>query len=134
VVNICSILGKLSVPRQGAYTATKHAMVAITDTIRQELHKSGVEFTIVNPGYIDTGMFEGAKVPLITHWQDPQKVADAVVDAVKKNKAEIFVPRLMLLISILTRAIHTKLIDLNFRIFGADKTFDTMKKDRGRPF
>ena len=134
VVNVCSILGKVSVPKLGAYSATKHAMVSITDTIRQELHGSGVHFTIVNPGYVATGMFEGAKIPIVTRWQDPQKIVNAVVDAVKKNKVEIFVPNFMNRMTTLVRGLHTKLIDIAFKILGASKSFDTMDKDRGRPF
>ena len=134
VVNICSILGKVAVPRLGAYTATKFAFAGLTDTIRQELRGSGVDFTIVNPGYIATGMFEGAKVPIITSWQDPQHVADALLEAVKKNRAEIYVPRFMTRLSAILRAINPRIVDLSFVIFGANKAFDTMKKDRGRPF
>lgn len=135
VVNICSIAGKIAPPRLGAYSATKFALVGITDAIRQELKGSGVDFTIVNPGYISTGMFEGAKVPFITRWQDPQKVADALVEAVKKNKAEIFVPRLMTLIGSAVRGLGLpRMVDLSFALTGAKQSFETMHDDRGRPF
>jgi NAD(P)-dependent dehydrogenase (short-subunit alcohol dehydrogenase family) len=135
VVNVASIVAKVSPPKLGAYNATKAALIGITDTIRQELKGSGVDFTIVNPGYIATGMFEGAKVPLITHWQDPQKVADALVVAVKKNKAEIFVPRFMTLLASTVRGLGLpRMVDLSFSMLGAKKSFETMQKDRGRPF
>ncbi len=135
VVNVCSIVAKVAPPKLGAYNASKAALLSITDTIRQELKGSGVDFTIVNPGYIATGMFEGAKVPVITHWQDPQKVADALVDAVKKNKAEIFVPRFMTLVASAVRGLGLpRLVDLSFGTLGAKKSFETMHKDRGRPF
>lgn len=135
VVNVCSIVAKVAPPKLGAYNASKSALLSITDTIRQELKGSGVNFTIVNPGYIATGMFEGARVPLITHWQDPQKVADALVDAVKKNKAEIFVPRFMTLVASAVRGLGLpRLVDLSFGTLGAKKSFETMHEDRGRPF
>jgi NAD(P)-dependent dehydrogenase (short-subunit alcohol dehydrogenase family) len=135
VVNVASIVAKVSPPKLGAYNATKAALVALTDTIRQELKGSGVNFTIVNPGYIATGMFEGAKVPFITHWQDPQKVADALVEAVKKSKAEIFVPRFMTLLSSAVRGLGLpRMVDLSFAMLGAKKSFETMQRDRGRPF
>jgi len=135
VVNVASIVAKVSPPKLGAYNATKAALVAITDTIRQELKGSGVDFTIVNPGYIATGMFEGAKVPLITHWQDPQKVADALVEAVKRNRAEIFVPRFMTLLASAVRGLGLPcMVDLSFGMLGANKSFETMQRERGRPF
>jgi short-subunit dehydrogenase len=135
VVNVCSIVAKVVPVKLGAYSATKCALIGITDAIRQELKGTGVRFTIVNPGYIATGMFEGAKVPLITGWQDPQNVADALINAVKKNREEIFVPRFMTRQAAFLRGLGIpRLVDFPFKILGASKSFETMKKDRGRPF
>jgi NAD(P)-dependent dehydrogenase (short-subunit alcohol dehydrogenase family) len=135
VVNMCSIAGKVVAPLMGAYCATKFAFIAITDAMRLEHKGSGVNFTIVNPAYIATGMFEGSSVPFITRWQDPQKVADAVVRAVKKNQAEIFVPRFVGYLCAMARGLSLpKLTDTALSVLGATKTFATMKKDRGRPF
>lgn len=135
VVNICSVAGKVGTGNMGGYCATKFANIGITDAIRMELRGSGVQFTIVNPGYVATGMFEGAKVPIITNWQDPQKVADAVVDAVKKNKAEICVPRANVrLVAFMRGLCMPKMIDFIFHILGADRSMDTWRKDEKRPF
>lgn len=135
VVNMCSVAGKLAVPMMGPYCATKHAMVAITDSIRMELRGSGVNFTIVNPGYIATGMFEGAKPPIVTGWQDPQKVSDALLVAVKKNQAEIFEPAFITRLTALMRGLGIpKVMDFNLKVMGVLKTFEGMEKDRGRPF
>lgn len=135
VVNICSIAGKVAPPKLGAYNATKFALIGLTDTIRQELKGTGVRFTIVNPGYISTGMFEGAKVPLVTGWQDPQKVADALLSAVKKNRAEVFVPWFMTRVAAFVRGLGFPwLVDFPFGMLGAKKSFETMDRDRGRPF
>lgn len=54
---------KVAAPKLGPYSATKFALIGITDAIRQELHGTGVNFTIVNPGYVATGMFEGPRSP-----------------------------------------------------------------------
>ena len=68
VVNMCSSAGKIVVARLGWYCATKFAAIVITGSIRPELKKSGVRFTIVNPGYVNNGMFQGSRVPFITRW------------------------------------------------------------------
>jgi short-subunit dehydrogenase len=129
------VAGKIAAPYLGAYCATKFALIGITDCIRQELRGSGVNFTIVNPGYIATGMFEGSKPPLLTGWVDPQKVADAVVDAVKKNKAEIFVPRAIMRLTAFVRGLALpRMMDFLFNTLGVGKSFAGMKKERGRPF
>jgi all-trans-retinol dehydrogenase (NAD+) len=135
VVNMCSIAGKVSVPLIGAYAATKFAFIGLTDSIRQELKGSGVDFTIVNPAYIATGMFEGAKVSFITRWQDPQKVTDAIIKAVKRNRAEIGVPSFPVHLSGFARGLGLpKFTDACLGLLGGTKGFSTMKKDRGRPF
>jgi NAD(P)-dependent dehydrogenase (short-subunit alcohol dehydrogenase family) len=135
VVNMCSVAGKVSVPRMGAYCATKHALVAITDSIRMELRGSGVNFTIVNPGYIATGMFEGAKPPIVTRWVEPQRVSDAILVAVRKNQAEIFEPAFVTRLTAFFRGLGIpKFLDFNLKALGVFRTFEGMKKERGRPF
>lgn len=135
VVNICSVAGKVGNPLMGGYCATKHALVGITDTIRMELYGRGVRFTIVNPGYVKTGMFEGAKLPFITVWQEPQKVADAVLRAVRKNRAEVNVPALAVGFAAFMRGLgFPKLIDFMFHVLHQEKSMATWRKDSSRPF
>jgi short-subunit dehydrogenase len=135
VVNICSMAGKVAVPNLGPYCATKFALIGITDSLRQELKGTGVRCTIVNPGYISTGMFEGSKVPFITRWQDPQRVADALLEAVKKNKAEVFLPHFVGWLSGFSRGLGMpRFVDVVFAFLGANRSFGSMHKERGRPF
>ena len=88
-------------------------------------------FTIVNPGYVNTGMFGGSKVPFITRWQDPAKIADAIVEAVKKNRAEICVPRLSVRAATLMRGLCTDVIN---SALGCHRSFKTWQRDGARPF
>jgi NAD(P)-dependent dehydrogenase (short-subunit alcohol dehydrogenase family) len=54
LVNIGSIAGKSALPFLGAYAASKHALEAISDSLRLELEQFGVQVTIVEPGTIAT--------------------------------------------------------------------------------
>lgn len=56
VVNIGSVQGIVSMPMQGPYAASKHALEAISDTLRQEVEPFGVSVSMVNPGYINTAI------------------------------------------------------------------------------
>jgi len=56
VVNIGSVQGIISMPMQGPYAATKFALEALSDTLRQELAPLGVSVSMVNPGYVHTGI------------------------------------------------------------------------------
>ncbi|MBI5489674.1 MAG: SDR family oxidoreductase [Deltaproteobacteria bacterium] len=54
VVNVSSVLGRMTLPLQGVYCATKHAVEALTDAMRMELGPFGVRVVIVEPGSIRT--------------------------------------------------------------------------------
>lgn len=58
VINISSVLGKVSIPLLGAYTATKHAVEAISDALRVELAGFGIQVVTVAPGSINTNFGE----------------------------------------------------------------------------
>ncbi len=52
IVMISSILGLVAMPYRGAYNASKFALEGITDTLRQELHGSGIHVSMLEPGPI----------------------------------------------------------------------------------
>lgn len=47
-----SVLGFAAMPYRGAYNASKFAMEGLADTLRQELHGSGIEVVLIEPGPI----------------------------------------------------------------------------------
>ena len=52
IVQISSVLGYSSMPYRGAYIAAKHAVEALADTMRLELHSTGIEVILIEPGPI----------------------------------------------------------------------------------
>jgi len=54
VVNVSSLAGKVSAPFGGLYSATKHAVEALSDALYYELHPFGVRVAIVEPGGFET--------------------------------------------------------------------------------
>lgn len=54
IIQISSILGRVSLPFRGAYNASKHALEALTDTLRLELRGSGVHVSLIEPGPIES--------------------------------------------------------------------------------
>ena len=80
VVNTASIAGHTSYARMGPYSASKHAVVAISETLYAELHqaRSGVGVSVLCPGIVNTNILasdrnrpEHLKDPLIT--LDPEE-------------------------------------------------------------
>lgn len=54
IINISSILGIISMPFRGAYNASKYAVEGISDTLRLELHSSGIDVVTIEPGPIES--------------------------------------------------------------------------------
>ncbi len=61
IVNISSVVGRLSVPLLGWYCASKHALEAITDALRMEVHGDGVRVSLVEPGMFGTDIWSAAQ-------------------------------------------------------------------------
>lgn len=62
IINISSVSGGLTVPFLGAYSATKHAVEALTQALRRELKIFGIQVTAIEPGMIKTELFDKAVV------------------------------------------------------------------------
>src|SRR5207253_9122317 len=58
IVNIGSVAGRSVVPFQGAYSASKHALEAISDALRLELREWAIHVAIIEPGAIRTPIWE----------------------------------------------------------------------------
>ncbi|MDZ4262796.1 MAG: SDR family oxidoreductase [Pseudomonadota bacterium] len=54
IINNSSILGIINLPYRGAYNASKFALESLSDTLRMELHGSGIHVAIIEPGPIKT--------------------------------------------------------------------------------
>ena len=81
IVNIASAAGTLANPRMAVYAASKAALIGWSDSLRLELEQAdhtNVKVTTVTPSYISTGMFAGAKGPVLAPVLEPEYVVDRV--------------------------------------------------------
>lgn len=67
VVNIGSVSGAITVPFLGAYSASKHAVEALSQALRRELMPWGVEVVSIEPGFIQSSMHQKASDRLQTN-------------------------------------------------------------------
>jgi NAD(P)-dependent dehydrogenase (short-subunit alcohol dehydrogenase family) len=58
IINLCSILGRVTTPFSGPYCASKHAMESFTDALRLELAPWGIQVVAVEPGVIKTPIWK----------------------------------------------------------------------------
>jgi len=56
IVNVSSVQGRVATPVEGAYSASKYALEALSETLHYELGHFGIRVVIVEPGYIAPGM------------------------------------------------------------------------------
>ncbi|MET4638957.1 SDR family NAD(P)-dependent oxidoreductase [Mycetocola sp. 2940] len=69
ILNVASAAGMLANPRMSVYAASKWALIGWSDSVRLELERSGnshVKITTFCPSFVATGMFDGARGPLMT--------------------------------------------------------------------
>jgi NAD(P)-dependent dehydrogenase (short-subunit alcohol dehydrogenase family) len=118
VVNTASMAGVMAGPGMGPYTASKHAVVAISETLYRELDITApqVKVSVLCPGWVDTGIAEsdrnrpaelgggvqreaapsdqeavrGMLAAMIQGGMPPAEVADHVVSAVREERFYVF--------------------------------------------
>lgn len=64
LVGIASVAGIRGLPGAGAYSASKAAVIAYLESLRVELHGSGVKVVTLAPGYIETPMTAVNQYPM----------------------------------------------------------------------
>lgn len=136
IVNIASAAGFVSNPRMSVYAASKWACTGWSDSLRLELEQCGhrhVRVTTVNPTYISTGMFEGAKSMLFTPILTPEYVVDKVWTAMKKGKVRVILPWTVYINNAIKGLLPVRWVDFIVgRLFGVYKTMEEFKGRGGR--
>jgi NADP-dependent 3-hydroxy acid dehydrogenase YdfG len=108
IVNTASMAGLVATAGQASYTATKHAVVAISKTLRLEAERHGVQVSVLCPGVIRTPILTGGQYgrtdragisdeEILKMWERlrpmaPEKFAERALRAVLRGDAIIVVP------------------------------------------
>jgi len=100
IVNTASAAGLLPVPYNTAYSATKHAVVGLSTSLRIEAERHGVRVSAVCPGLIDTPIQHSMKVLGVTREEliaeapplfSAERCAQAILRGVERNRDLIVV-------------------------------------------
>jgi NAD(P)-dependent dehydrogenase (short-subunit alcohol dehydrogenase family) len=92
IVNIASQAGKTGVPGIATYSATKHAVVGLSEAVRAELRGRDVEISCVMPTVVNTELTSGVG----QKWVKPVEatdVAEAIAEALEVPRFDVFVPK-----------------------------------------
>jgi uncharacterized protein len=97
IVNVSSTAGRVGLPRQGAYSASKFALAGWTEALQLEERRHGVHVGLVLPGFVVTEGFSQERLRRnhLTRrlLSTPDRVATAILDAGPGGRAERYVPR-----------------------------------------
>ena len=96
IINVSSAAGIFTVPGGAAYSATKFAVVGMSEVLRSEVARLGIGVTCVCPAFVKTSIAEGTRTSGLkemdlskayNYWgQMPEKTAVKILKGVKKNK------------------------------------------------
>jgi NAD(P)-dependent dehydrogenase (short-subunit alcohol dehydrogenase family) len=92
IVNVASAAGRVAVPGEAVYTATKHAIVGFDEALRVEVRGQGIEVSTVMPSLAATELASGMQPPRFVPMVKPEQVARAIAGALERPKLEVIVP------------------------------------------
>lgn len=90
IVNVSSVLGFLPAPYMGLYSASKHAIEGLSESLDHEVRQFGIHVTLVQPAYAKTSLEANSPVAQFTlpaYDQQRAAVATAVAQAIDKAPA-----------------------------------------------
>lgn len=95
LIHIGSVAGRQAFPENGAYAASKYGLRGLHEVLRLELEGTGVRTTLVEPGPVDTGAWDGLEerlgedLPPREAMLSPAAVAEAVAWCAARGRAGV---------------------------------------------
>ena len=115
IVNVASAAGLVANPRMSVYAASKWAVIGWSESLRIELEQQNhgnVRVTTVVPTFVSTGMFDGARGPLMAPIMTPDYVVGRVWGAMLAGKPMLMLPRSVALAQAIKGLLPTRAWDV----------------------
>ncbi|MEI6349758.1 MAG: SDR family NAD(P)-dependent oxidoreductase [Verrucomicrobiota bacterium] len=99
IVNVSSIAGRLLITPNSAYTSSKHAVVALSEAMRHELHRFNIHISVVCPGRVETPFFDHETFRLRAPRRETsitvslEEVSAAIIRSIDRKSLMTFVPK-----------------------------------------
>jgi len=136
IVNISSQAGKFGAPGGATYSATKHAVVGLTEAIRGELRLMGahIDVSYVMPFVVNTELGSGLGEARGMSNLEPSDVAAAIVDALQTGLVDVWVPKSAKRTSVLGAVLPRSLSEGMARAMKADRVLAGADLNRRRDY
>lgn len=84
IINVGSTAGRRGYPKQGAYCASKHALIGLSKVLSIETQQYGIRVHVLSPGGVLTGLSSGLRADRgesedSPEWMTPEEIARAAV-------------------------------------------------------
>jgi len=89
IINISSVVGRTTFPGMGVYGATKYAVEALSDALRQEVAGFGIKVVLIEPAFVATNIGEAADANAGAAQQIPPAYADMAARGSRYLAAQI---------------------------------------------
>src|SRR4051812_41420621 len=134
IVNVVSSAAWVAPPALAVYTASKHAVRGLTDSVRAELKPRGINVTAVYPGVVQTDLAVGTRAARGSKMIAPREVGEAIAAAVERPRDEVFVPRSLGPVMHLYQALPPRARRAFSRAIGLDDLYTTVDADSRRAY
>jgi NADP-dependent 3-hydroxy acid dehydrogenase YdfG len=136
IVNISSQAGKFGAPGGATYSATKHAVVGLTEAVRGELRLMGahIDLSYVMPFVVNTELGSGLGEARGMQNLEPADVAAAIVEALQLQIVDVWVPKSAKRTNMLGAVLPRSLSEGMARAMKADRVLAGADIDRRREY
>jgi NAD(P)-dependent dehydrogenase (short-subunit alcohol dehydrogenase family) len=136
IVNISSQAGKFGAPGGATYSATKHAVVGLTEAIRGELRlmDAHIDVSYVMPFVVNTELGSGLGEARGMSNLEPSEVADRIVEALQFGIVDVWVPKEAKRTNVLGTLLPRALAEGMTRMMKADRVLAGADLNRRRDY
>jgi NAD(P)-dependent dehydrogenase (short-subunit alcohol dehydrogenase family) len=132
IVNVASMAGKVPIPGGATYSASKHAVVGLCESLAWELRGSGVDLSYVLPALVNTELAAGLRRSRAANTIEPEVVAREIVGALKRPRLAVYAPPTMGPITKVTSLLPRRIGDWLMTASGSDHLLTDSIGDAGR--
>jgi NAD(P)-dependent dehydrogenase (short-subunit alcohol dehydrogenase family) len=121
LVNIASVAGKGGAAGGVTYSATKHAVVGLSEAIRAEVRSTNIDVSIVMPVGVNTELYSGLQAMRGIKTAEPEDVANAIVEALATGRVDVYVPKRLIVMFRLMSLVPRSVADFFAKVLKADQ-------------
>ncbi|MEZ0352631.1 SDR family oxidoreductase [Mycobacterium sp. pR1184] len=135
VINVASLAGEANIPGAATYCASKHAVIGFTDTVRLEYRGTGVQFSLVNPTFVNTELIAGTQGAKGLRNAEPSDIADAIIELIARPRPRVRITKVMGALAVSAKFMPRSVSEGLNRLLGGDHVFtDAVDTEKRRAY